>query len=128
MLSSLLRKFEGSPLASQLPNISVFTKIATSDLLAFGNALVGVRQAALKPLQKRTIAIGDQNLGSALNLLNAAIVATNALSANTYVDRDAKSGTIGNDSGWHREGWLDSNNTPRAKRAHSGCATGMVGY
>lgn len=91
---SLLRQFEGTPLAAQLPSTSVFADLSETDLTTFGNALVGLRQQAVQRLQTATTiapgpkaevlaATGRQNLASALNLLNTGIVATDAFGTNT---------------------------------------------
>jgi len=88
---SLLRKFEGTPLASQLPTPSAFAAIQTSDLTAFGNALISVRQQQVDALQSAATPTtgasnsgpATQTLSAALNNLNSAIVALNSLTSNT---------------------------------------------
>lgn len=92
---ALLRRFEGTPLAAQLPLPSAFTDVPEGDLMAFGNALVVLREEAVRRVQEATpitpteAAIrsaatpGVQSLGSALNLLNTGVVATNAFATNT---------------------------------------------
>ncbi len=83
---SLLRQFEGTPLASELPSPSAFADINASDLTAFGNGLVTIRKQAVERLQQATpaaalatdakapAAVSPQALGSAISLHNAAIV------------------------------------------------------
>jgi hypothetical protein len=87
---SLLRAFEGTPLPAQLPSPSAFAGIPESQLIAFGKALVAIRsQAAAQPKQAPATAAqivlssdSVQRAGSALNLLNAGIVANNAFVSN----------------------------------------------
>ncbi len=83
---SLLRQFEGTPLASELPSPSAFADINASDLTAIGNGLVTIRKQAVERLQQATpaaalatdakapAAVSPQALGSAISLHNAAIV------------------------------------------------------
>jgi hypothetical protein len=44
---ALLTQFEGTPLPSQVPPVQVLAKTAPTDLLAFGTALIKLRQEAL---------------------------------------------------------------------------------
>ena len=88
---TLLRQFEGTPLSSQIPSPSAFVNVTDSDLTAFGNALVTLRQQAVESLKQTTAAPlvstdarasstdTAQKLGSALNLLNRAVVANKGL-------------------------------------------------
>jgi hypothetical protein len=93
---SLLRQFEGTPLASQLPSPSAFIDVTESDLTAFGNGLVTIRQQAVQRLQQTTAtATGAtdaapsktdaQNRGIALNRLNTAVVASKGLATRMTV-------------------------------------------
>jgi hypothetical protein len=71
---SLLRQFEGTPLASELPPASAFVGVASSDLVAFGDGLIAVRKQAVQGLQQDASASAEGTLGSALILLNTAHV------------------------------------------------------
>ncbi len=70
---SLLRQFEGTPLASGLPPTSAFTDIAANDLIAFGNGLITVRKQIVERLQASSGGTGV-DLGNALIRLNTAQV------------------------------------------------------
>jgi len=80
---SLLRQFEGTPLVSQLPLPSAFANIQVSDLTAFGNELVNLRQQKVQSLQSASAApdpaSSPQNLASTQNQLNTGIAATKNL-------------------------------------------------
>jgi hypothetical protein len=92
---SLLRQYEGTPLASQLPSPSTFVDIAPTDLTAFANGLVAIRQQAVERLQQPATGAPDtsasksqptsngQNAGLALYLLNAAVVQAKSLANNS---------------------------------------------
>ncbi len=84
----LLKKFEGSPLPSQLPAPSAFANISSAELTTFGNALVASRQLSVtaskqpaitnvKPSGTASPAAG-QNADAKLDQLNTAIANTNA--------------------------------------------------
>jgi hypothetical protein len=75
---SLLRQYEGTPLASGLPPVSSFTEIAPGDLTAFGNGLLTVRKQAVESLQQGASTNTSTALGAALILLNTAQVTTSA--------------------------------------------------
>jgi hypothetical protein len=82
---ALLKQFEGTPLLSQLPTPAAFIDVAPSDLMAFGNRLVTVRQQEVDRLQQpaaesASAAAGD--VGSAVNMLNTAVVETKRFSNN----------------------------------------------
>ncbi len=99
-LANTLTAFEGSPMPSQLPSPSVLAKIPSSTLLAFGKAVLAVRQQALNQLQnspppaapanKRIArafnapqaAAAMQNLGAALSGVNGATIANKSFEAN----------------------------------------------
>jgi hypothetical protein len=84
---SLLRQFEGTPLVSQLPLPSAFANIQVSDLTAFGNELVNLRQQKVQSLQSASAApdpaSSPQNLASTQNQLNTGIAATKNLVSDT---------------------------------------------
>jgi len=95
---TLLRQFESPQLASQLPDPSAFVNIDQTDLAAFGQALLSVRQRAVKqisaPGSQTPIARNATNteminappsMGWAMNQLNTGIVAVNQFGANTAV-------------------------------------------
>jgi hypothetical protein len=90
---SLLRQYEGAPLASQLPSPAAFANVQVSDLAVFGRGLIAVRQRQLQQLQKNPapaapagavvkaalVAVPDSAaVSSAVNNLNSAVVANNA--------------------------------------------------
>jgi hypothetical protein len=92
---TLLRQFESPQLASQLPSPSALVNIAHADLADFGQALLSVRQQAVKQINatgaqapnalnslsvKATIA--PLSLGWAMNQLNTGVVAVNQFGAN----------------------------------------------
>jgi hypothetical protein len=94
---SLLRQFEGTPLASQLPSPSAFIDVTDSDLIAFGNGLVAHRQEVIRRLQQPATAVpvasnaesppavGAKTVGSALFYLNMASVAVKGHATNSAV-------------------------------------------
>ena len=79
---SLLRQSEGAPLASGLPPVSSFTGVAPSDLIAFGEGLVTVRNQAVGRLQQDASTSTSVALGTALILLNTAQVTLSAFTSN----------------------------------------------
>jgi hypothetical protein len=79
---SLLRQYEGTPLASELPSPSAFTDIAPNDLIAFGDGLITVRKQTVQQLQKDDPAGTGLQLGNALIRLNAAHVMGSTFKAN----------------------------------------------
>lgn len=100
----LLRQFEGSPLASMLPPAGAFTEIPSSEITAFGNALVKVREKRMKEMKEQarqeenrgeftenaedieTFALtASGHLADLVNLVNTSVAATNAFNANTGV-------------------------------------------
>jgi hypothetical protein len=75
-LVALAKSFEGSPIPSALPAASQFASIPDADLIAFGNALVGVRQKALTAAQQPARgAVDADTVAAALNFLNTALLA-----------------------------------------------------
>ena len=88
---SLLRMFEGSPLASQLPKSSAFANLRQSDLSAFGNAIVNLRKQNVQRLQssKTSAALSatggapESEIAAALNSLNSGAVAWNKFTADS---------------------------------------------
>jgi hypothetical protein len=82
-LIALVKSFEGSPVPSLLPDASEFASIPDVDLIAFGNALVGIRQKALAAAQQPEMArlapgtVNSINAAVALNMVNTAVVRTN---------------------------------------------------
>jgi hypothetical protein len=79
---SLLRQYEGAPLASGLPPVSSFTGVAPSDLIAFGEGLVTVRNQAVERFQQDASTSTSVELGTALILLNTAQVTLTAFTSN----------------------------------------------
>jgi len=91
----LVRQYEGTPLASQLPPTSAFANVPVSDLTAFGNGLVAVRQQAVQRLQQTTPTASaatntagqptdsTQSVGAATDSLNTALVQVRSLGTNT---------------------------------------------
>ena len=96
---SLLRMFEGSPLASQLPKSSAFANLRQSDLSAFGNAIVNLRKQNVQRLQssKTSAALSatggapESEIAAALNSLNSGAVAWNKFTADSSTSPDRKS-------------------------------------
>jgi len=94
-LWSALKAFEGAPVPSQLPSPSVFASVPMPTLLAFGKAIVEVRQQALNRVRQQPTldALGvasprtlvNAEIAMAVNMLNAATVATNAFEASFQV-------------------------------------------
>ena len=82
-LIALAKSFEGSPIPSALPAASQFASVPDADLIAFGNALVGVRQKALTAAQQPTsevlaaVPVGADKVAAALNLVHTSLVAAN---------------------------------------------------
>ena len=80
-LVALAKSFEGSPIPSALPAASQFASVSDADLIAFGNALVGVRQKALAATQQPARATGESasadTAAAASNLVNTALVGLN---------------------------------------------------
>ena len=81
-LWSLLRQYEGTPLASGLPAVSAFIDIAPSDLIAFGNGLITVRKQAVQSLQHVASPDTSVALGTARIMLNMAYVASKSFDSN----------------------------------------------
>lgn len=80
---ALLRQFEGTPLASQIPSPQAFVDVAPSDLTTFGKTLVTVRQQAAQRLQQASPGVADTPvLGAAIDLLNRAVVQSNTFTGN----------------------------------------------
>jgi hypothetical protein len=75
-LYSLLGSFEGTPLPAQLPKMAAFAAIPVEQLVSFGNALASVRARTVSSVEA-----GDSAIGSAVSLLNTALVATQALAS-----------------------------------------------
>jgi hypothetical protein len=71
-LSALLKSFEGTPLPAQLPKMAAFAEVPVDQLVSFGNALASVRARSVSGKE-------DGAAGSAINLLNTALVASRAL-------------------------------------------------
>ena len=88
-LIALAKSFEGSPISSALPAASQFASVADADLIAFGNALVDIRQKALTAAQQLAPAVlaaapvDADKVAGALNLANTAQVRTKAYSGAT---------------------------------------------
>lgn len=89
-----LQAFEGSPISSQLPAPSAFASVPVPTLQAFGEAIVAVRQQALDRLNQQQTETTQgvlvrsspvSEIAAALNLLNAATVATKAFENNIKV-------------------------------------------
>ncbi|KAF2117324.1 hypothetical protein BDV96DRAFT_571903 [Lophiotrema nucula] len=93
----ILEKFEGAPLPIELPSPARFSKIPHSDLLAFGRALLSLRQERVKRLDPKlrnpqTDTIREDELSSTpslatdlpkwTHLVNLTIAAVNAFTAN----------------------------------------------
>jgi hypothetical protein len=88
-LDEILRRFEGTPMPSQLPSPNVFVKIPTTTLIAFGRLLVVVRQQAnaLSPahsLAEPQAIDASSATGHSLQLVNQGIVATNVFEQNVH--------------------------------------------
>jgi hypothetical protein len=88
---ALLREFEGTPLASDVPDASQFVDVSPSDLTTFGQGLVSVRRQALQRLQNpnsgtptaATPAVASaESVGLALDLLNSAVVQGKSFASN----------------------------------------------
>ncbi|WP_316434701.1 hypothetical protein [Leptolyngbya sp. NK1-12] len=89
-----LQAFEGSPISSQLPVPSAFANVPVPTLQAFGEAIVAVRQQALDQLNQQQTETTQgvlvrsspvSEIAAALNLLNAATVATKTFENNIKV-------------------------------------------
>ena len=79
-LNALLSGFEGPPIPSLLPKPSEFVNVPASDLIVFGRSLVALRTEHVDALQAQS-GVDQATLGAAINDLNAAVVATDALTA-----------------------------------------------
>jgi hypothetical protein len=90
-LYATLKAFEGSPLPAALPPSSAFSAVADADLVAFGKALVDVRQRAANLAANppagasvtRAAIAPKVDPAVATNLLNSAILSTDALTKAT---------------------------------------------
>jgi hypothetical protein len=80
---SLLRQYEGAPLASELPAANTFIDIAPSDLLAFADGLITVRKQAVQRLQETDSPDTSAPLGRALVLLNKAHSSSKSFNSNS---------------------------------------------
>jgi hypothetical protein len=79
-LWSLLRQFEGTPIASSLPPLSAFGDVSPPDVTLFGQRLQTLRHQAVQRLQGSDPTGASPELGAALIALNAANVAAQTLS------------------------------------------------
>ena len=77
-LLALAKSFESSRLEAAHPAPAQFAKIPEADLIAFGKALAGVRQEALKAAPNTS---DKAKIATATNLVNTALVHVDALSS-----------------------------------------------
>jgi len=92
-----LKKFEGTPMPSELPHPGAFAKIPTATLLAFGKVVLELRQQALSQMKNAPpstlasdgarptvtpMALDSANIGKAMNAVNSGIIANKSFEAN----------------------------------------------
>ncbi len=80
---TLLRQFEGSPIASSVPRTSEFTNVSASELTAFGQGLKALRQQRVQRLKESDADASGAELGAALIALNGANVGMSAFQNNS---------------------------------------------
>ncbi|HEY1796172.1 MAG TPA: hypothetical protein VGG57_08630 [Stellaceae bacterium] len=83
-LIALAKSFEGSTIPSALPTAAQFASVPDADVVAFANALVGVRRKAVTDASARgTDAADEDKIAAATNLYNTALVGANTSSGSS---------------------------------------------